>query len=334
MAYDRTIQFRLILLLLNLCWIIFPLMAFSQSSSDSTYPNKPIRIIIPQSAGSATDTLIRLMAPKLTEQLGVPLILENRLGAGGIIGAEAVAKSAPDGYTLLVGATSWITIAPHVYPKLNYDPIKDLAPISIFAIGQNVLAVAANSPYVTVKDLVSHMKDHPNSLNMASAGIGSTSHMAGVMLTSITGATAVHVPYKGAGPSVMSVLSGESQWVFTPMQGPIALIRSGKLRALAVGGNLRSAILPDVPTVKESGFTAYDLRNWYGLLAPAGTPKSMIDKLNAAIVKISKLPEMKEQFYGQGSEPVSNSPADFSHFIIDETQRMAGIVKTAGIKVE
>ena len=317
-----------------ICLCLFPILVFSQPSGDTNYPNKPIRIIIPQSPGSATDTLIRLMAPKLTEQLGAPIILDNRLGAGGIIGAEAVAKAMPDGYTLLVGATSWMTIAPHVYPKLNYDPLKDLAPISIFAIGQNVLAVSASSPYLTLKDLVTQMKDHPNSFNMASAGIGSTSHMAGVMLTSITGSTAVHVPYKGAGPSVMSVLSGESQWVFTPMQGPIALIRSGKLRALAVGGNVRSAILPDVPTVKEGGFPAYDLRNWYGLLAPAGTPKAIIDKLNTAIVKISKLPEIKEQFYGQGSEPISNSPAEFSHFMKDETERMAVIVKTAGIKVE
>jgi tripartite-type tricarboxylate transporter receptor subunit TctC len=317
-----------------ICLCLFPILVFSQPSGDTNYPNKPIRIIIPQSPGSATDTLIRLMAPKLTEQLGAPIILDNRLGAGGIIGAEAVAKATPDGYTLLVGATSWMTIAPHVYPKLNYDPLKDLAPISIFAIGQNVLAVSASSPYLTLKDLVTQMKDHPNSFNMASAGIGSTSHMAGVMLTSITGSTAVHVPYKGAGPSVMSVLSGESQWVFTPMQGPISLIRSGKLRALAVGGNVRSAILPDVPTVKEGGFPAYDLRNWYGLLAPAGTPKAIIDKLNTAIVKISKLPEIKEQFYGQGSEPISNSPVEFSHFMKDETERMAVIVKTAGIKVE
>ena len=314
---------------------LFAFLSVSHAqTSEGNYPIKPIRIIIPQSSGSATDTLIRQIAPKLTEQLGQALILENKLGAGGIIGADTVAKAAPDGYTLLIGATSWITIAPHVYSKLSYDPQKDLAPISMFAVGQNVLAVPANSPFMNVKDLVAHMKANPNALNMASAGIGSTSHLAGEMLTSLANVSAVHVPYKGAGPSVMSLLSGEAQWVFTPMQGPIALIRSGKLRALAVGGSVRSAILPDVPTVKESGIAGYDMRNWYGLLAPAGTPKSIIDKLNAAIVKVVNSPEIKEQFYTQGSEPTTNSPQEFSQFIRDETERMSKVVKTAGIKVE
>jgi tripartite-type tricarboxylate transporter receptor subunit TctC len=309
--------------------------SFTQAQNvETNYPNKPIRIIIPQSSGSATDTLIRLIAPKLTEQLGQALILENKLGAGGIIGADYVAKSAPDGYTLLIGATSWITIAPHVYSKLSYDAQKDLAPVSIFAVGQNVLAVAATSPSMNLKDLVASMKINPNSLNMASAGIGSTSHLAGEMLTSMANVSAVHVPYKGAGPSVMSLLSGESQWVFTPMQGPIALIRSGRLRALAVGGNVRSAILPDVPTVKEAGIEGYEMKNWYGLLAPAGTPKAIIDKLNAAIVKVVSTPEIKEQFYAQGSEPTSNSPQEFSQFIREETERMSKVVKKAGIKIE
>ena len=319
-------------------WLIFLLVLNSgfvlAQTADNNYPTKPIRIIIPQSSGSATDSLIRLIAPKLTEQLGQSFILENRLGAGGIIGADTVAKAAPDGYTLLIGATSWITIAPHVYPKLSYDPIKDFSPISLFAVGQNVLAVPANSPYTSLKDLVSQMKAQPNILNMASAGIGSTSHLAGVMLTSLAGVSAVHVPYKGAGPSVMSLLSGESQWVFTPMQGPIALIRSGKLRALAVGGSVRSAILPDVPTVKESDIAGYDMRNWYGLLAPAGTPKAIIDKLNTAIVRAVQTSDIREQFAGQGSEPTTNSASEFTQFIREETARMASVVKTAGVKIE
>ena len=319
-------------------WLIFLLVSnfgfVLAQTADTNYPTKPIRIIIPQSSGSATDSLIRLIAPKLTEQLGQSIILENRLGAGGIIGADTVAKAASDGYTLLIGATSWITIAPHVYPKLSYDPIKDFSPISLFAVGQNVLAVPANSPYTSLKDLVSQMKAQPNILNMASAGIGSTSHLAGVMLTSLAGVSAVHVPYKGAGPSVMSLLSGESQWVFTPMQGPIALIRSGKLRALAVGGSVRSAILPDVPTVKESDIAGYDMRNWYGLLAPAGTSKAIIDKLNTAIVRAVQTSDIREQFAGQGSEPTTNSASEFTQFIREETARMASVVKTAGVKIE
>ena len=320
----------------SLVWIslISIVSASSAQTVENNYPTKPIRIIVPQSSGSATDTLIRLLAPKLTEQLGKALIIENKLGAGGILGADTVAKAAPDGYTLLVGATSWITIAPHVYKQLSYDPQKDLAPISIFAVGQNVLAVSASSSILSVKDLVNSMKANPNGLNMASAGIGSTSHLAGEMLTSLTNTSAVHVPYKGAGPSVMSVLAGESQWVFTPLQGPISLIRAGKLRALAVGGSSRSAILPDVPTMKEAGVGAYEMRNWYGLLAPSGTPKIIIDKLNTAIVKALNDPEIKEQFYAQGSEPTTNTPTEFKEFIGDETERMAKIVKRAGIKVD
>ncbi len=325
-------------MLINKYSIFYFLFFFFQfcfaQNAEINYPSKPIRIVIPQSSGSATDTLIRIIAPKLSENLGVPLILDNRLGAGGIIGADAVAKSVPDGYTLLVGATSWITIAPYVYTSLSYEPQRDFLPISIFAIGQNVLSVPTSSPHNSVKELVSAMRDAPSAINMASAGIGSTSHMAGILLTSMSGVSAVHVPYKGAGPSVMSLLSGESQWVFTPMQGPISLIKAGKLRPLAVGGQVRSAILPNVPTVKESGISGYDFKNWYGLLAPAGTPRLVIEKLNASIMKISRLPEIKDHFFSQGAEPSSNTSAEFTQFIREELEKMSQLVKISGLKAE
>lgn len=304
------------------------------AQSNTNYPNKPIRIIIPQSSGSATDSLIRLLAPKLSEQLGQSLILENKAGAGGVIGADYVSKSAPDGYTLLMGATSWITIAPFVNAKLPYDPQKDLSPISLFAVGQNVLTVSASSDIFTVRDLLAKMKANPTKLNMASAGIGSTGHVAGVLLTSLADVSATHVPYKGTGPAVTSVLSGESNWIFTPVQGPIPFIKAGKLRAIAVGGATRSALLPDVPTVKESGLTGYDLKNWYGLLAPAGTPSPILQRVQQAITKAISNPELQNQFFAQGAEPSSLTPAEFAAFIKDETEKMAKVIKIAGLTQE
>ena len=196
----------------------------AQSTSD--YPNKPIRFIIPQSPGSASDILVRIIAPRLGEALGQPIIVDNRAGAGGILGAEAGAKAPPDGYNVLLGASAWITIAPHTYKKIPYDPLTDLVAVSLFALSQNMLAVHPSLPANTVKDLIELMKAKPNVLNMASAGVGSSSHLAGLLFTSLGGVSAVHVPYKGAGQSVVAVIAGEAQWTFTPMQGPLPHVRA------------------------------------------------------------------------------------------------------------
>lgn len=327
--------------ILQLAWLALaavcatgPGVARADAAADAAYPGKPVRLVVPQSPGSATDVLIRMFAPKFSEALGQAVVIENRTGAGGIIGAEAVAKATPDGYTLLVGATSWITIAPHIYRKLGYDPVNDFAPVSLFAAGQNLLVVNASSPIGSAQELIALMKARPGQLNMASAGMGASSHLAGVMFTSMSGVSAVHVPYKGAGPAVVAIIAGEAQWIFTPMQGPIAHVRSGKLRALAVGGSSRSSILPEVPTVAESGLPGFDSRTWFGLLAPAGTSKAIIDKLHAAVLKTIGAPEMRELFLGQGAEPTSNTPAEFLRFIRDENERMGAVVKVAGIRAE
>lgn len=298
------------------------------------YPSKPIRLILPQSPGSATDVLARLIAPKMSEVLGQPLVIDNRAGAGGIVGAETAAKSPPDGYTVLVGASAWITVSPHTYKKLSYDPLGDLAPVSLFAISQVLLVVNPSLPASNVRELIALMKAQPGQLNMASAGIGSTSHLAGVLLTSVTDTRALHVPYKGAGGSIGAVVANEAHWTFTPMQGPLGFVRAGKLRALAVGGSSRSSALPDVPTVAESGYPDYELTSWYGWLVPRGTPAAVIDRLHAATVAVMSMPEVREQVMNQGAEPKTTAPAEFSGFIRAEYERIGRVVKAAGVTAE
>jgi len=308
------------------------LCIFAAQAQD--YPSRPIRLILPQQPGSATDVLARLVAVKLGDALGQPLVIDNRVGAGGLLGAEAAAKAPPDGYTLLVGATAWITVAPHTYKALPYDPLVDFLPVSLFAVSQNVLAVNPSLPASSVKELVALMKAKPGELNMASAGIASSSHLAGLLFTSLADVRAVHVPYKGAGASVLAVLSGEAHWTFTPMQGPLPNVRAGKLRALAVGGATRSPALPDVPTVAESGIPEYFSGTWYGLMAPKGTPGAVLERLHAATVKTMAAPDMREQIANQGADARTTSPAEFARFVRDEYERMAKVVKLAGLVPE
>jgi tripartite-type tricarboxylate transporter receptor subunit TctC len=299
--------------------LAFGATAVAQSAGD--YPNKPMRFIIPQSPGSASDVLARIVAPRLGDALGQPIVIDNRAGAGGILGAEAGAKAAPDGYVVVLGASAWITIAPHTYKKLPYDPLTDLVPVSLFALSQNMLAVHPSLPANNVKELLELMKAKPDALNMASAGVGSSSHLAGLLFTSLGGVSAVHVPYKGAGQSVVAVIAGEAQWTFTPMQGPLPHVRAGKLRALAVGGSARSPILPDVPTAAEAGLPDYYAASWYGIMVPKGTPAPIVDKLNAAAQTALRSQELRDQIVFQGAEPKASTPGEFARLVQDEFVR-------------
>ena len=222
-------------------------------AQEAAFPNKPIRLIMPNAPGSSNDVLSRLLAIKLGEILGQQVVIDNRAGAGGTIGVETAAHAIPDGYTLVAASSATHSIAPHVYSKLNYDVNRDFTPISLFVITQNLLAVHPSIPAKTVREFIDYAKSKPGTLNMASAGAGSTSHLAGVMFTTLTNIQSVHVPYKGGGPSVAAVVAGEAQWVFTPIAGPLPHVRSGRLRALAVGGVQRSPVAPEIPTVAESG---------------------------------------------------------------------------------
>jgi len=291
-------------------------------------------VILPQSPGSATDVLVRLVAPKLGEALGQPLVIDNRAAAGGLLGADIAAKSAPDGYTVLVGATAWITVAPHTHKAMPYDPLVDFLPVSLFAEGQNLLVVTAALPANSLQELIALMKAKPGELNMASAGVASSSHLAGLLLTSLAGVKALHVPYKGAGASVPAVVTGEAHWTFTPMQGPLPHVRAGKLRPLAVGGASRSPALPDVPTVAEAGIPEYFSATWYGFMVPKGTQGAIVERLNGAIRTTMETREVRELILNQGAEPRTNTPAEFARFVRDEYGRIGKVAKLAGIVAE
>jgi tripartite-type tricarboxylate transporter receptor subunit TctC len=314
--------------------LLFLLLFTVTLARGQEYPSRPIRVILPQSPGSATDVLARLVAPKLGEVLGQPLVIDNRAAAGGLVGAEVAAKSPPDGYTVLIGATAWINVAPHTHKNMPYDPLVDFIPVSLFALGQNLLVVNPSLPAHSLKDLIALMKEKPGQLNMASAGVASSSHLAGLLLTSLAEVRALHVPYKGAGASVLAVVSGEAHWTFTPMQGPLGQVRGGKLRPLAVGGVSRSPALPEVPTVAEAGIPEYFSGTWYGLMVPKGTPREIVDRLNAATRTTMELRETREQILNQGAEPKTNTPAEFARFVREEYERVGKAVKLAGLVAE
>ena len=300
----------------------------------SQYPAKPLRLIVPQGPGSSSDIISRIVALKVGELLGQPLVVDNRPGAGGILGADIAAKAAPDGYTLMLGATPWVTMAPYTYRNLSYDPLNDLLPVSLVAISPNLLVVNPSVRATTVKELVELMRAKPDQLNMASAGVGSASHLAGALLNAMAGVSAVHVPYKGAGQSVIAVVSGEAEWTFTPMSGPLPHVRSGKLRPIAVGGAIRSPILPDVPTVAEAGLPGYNSGLWFGIMVPKGTPRPIVDRLNLAVVKAVQSQDMGDQLAAQGADPVSGTPEEYARFIREDYDTIGRVVKSAGIKPE
>ena len=299
------------------------------------WPNRPVRLVLPNAPGSSNDVLSRIVAARMSEALGQQLVLDNRAGAGGTLGVEIAARATPDGYTLVAASSATHSIAPFVYRRLPYDPVKDFTPVSLFVLTQNLLAVNPSVPAKSVAELIALARARPGQLNMASAGKASTSHIAGALFASLAGVDVVHVPYKGAGPSIASVVAGESQFVFTPIAGPIGQVRSGKLRALAVGGRERTPILPDLPTAAESGLPAYDFTGWNGFMGPAGMPRPIVDRLFATMTRVLSSPELREQFALQGAEPsVSKAPEAFAAHVRDEVARYGKLVKAAGIQPE
>ena len=309
-------------------------MAAVAQDAAQNFPHKPIRLIMPNAPGSSNDVLSRLLAIKVGELLGQQVVIDNRAGAGGTLGVETAAHAAPDGYTLVAASSATHSIAPHVYARLGYDVNRDFTPISLFVITQNLLTVHPALPARSVQEFIAYAKAKPGQLNMASAGAGSTSHLAGVMLTSLAGISSVHIPYKGGGPSVAAVVAGEAQWAFTPIAGPLPHVKSGRLRALAVGGTQRSPVAPDIPTVAESGLPGYNSSGWNGIVGPAGLPQPVVVKLHAAIVKSLASNDLKELFAAQGAETFSNTPEQFAKHIRDEYVRFGKAVKDAGVRLE
>ena len=297
------------------------------------YPAKSIRFIVPYVPGGGTDTLARLVGQKLSEALGQAVVIDNRPGAGGVIGTDLVAKSPPDGYTIMLASASPITVAPHLHKQLPYNPLKDFAPITLITIVPAVLAVHPTLPVTSVKELVALAKQKPGQLTFSSSGNGGTGHVSGEILKMMAGVDMLHVPYKGTGPATTAVLSGEVSVTFGNMISVLPHVKSGKLRALAVTTAKRSAVLPNVPTVAET-LPGYISGPWYGVLAPAGTPVAIVSRLNEEIVRILRSPEVSENLRAEGADPIGSSPAAFAAHLKSETERMGRVVRQSRMKVD
>jgi tripartite-type tricarboxylate transporter receptor subunit TctC len=309
------------------------LIAMAAAAAAQNYPTKPIRMIMPNAPGSSNDTLGRIVAAHLGEALGQQIVIDNRAGAGGLLGMEIGKNSAPDGYTLVAASTAAMSIAPHIHKKLPYDPLNDFEFISLYAATPNVLVVNPGMPPKNMKEWLEWVKVNGKSLNMASAGAGAQSHLTGVALLTDAGLQSTHVPYKGGGASVAAVVAGESQWTITPAPAVINLIKSGRLRALGQSLPQRTSLLPDVPSIKETVPT-FDYSGWNGLLAPKGTPKAILAKLRAALIEVANKPQLKEQFTAQGAQVVTDTPEEFRKFVQQEIQSTGKVVRAAGLKVE
>jgi tripartite-type tricarboxylate transporter receptor subunit TctC len=300
----------------------------------ASYPAKPIRIIVPFAPGGTSDVLSRAIGQKLTAMWGQPVVIENKPGAGGNIGAEQMARSQPDGYTLLMIDIGTLTISPSLFPKLGYDPVKDFAPVTTVAFSPHALVVHPSVPANTVAELVAYAKSKPGGLNFANPGVGTLIQLAAEQFKTQTGITLTQVPYKGGAQAVLGVMSGEVEMTLNGLLATLPHIKSGKLKALAVAGLKRSEALPDVPTLDEAALPGFQSGSWQGLLAPAGTPKDIVVKLNAAVVEILKTPDMKQQLATQGAEVVADTPEQFAAFLRDDLAKWSKVVKEAGIKAE
>lgn len=309
------------------------LAGFASAAAAQTYPTKAIRLIMPNAPGSANDTLGRIVAAHLSDALGQQIVMDNRAGAGGLLGMEIGKHSARDGYTLVAASTAAMSIAPHIYKTLPYDPLNDYEFISLYGATPNVLVVNPAVPARNIKEWMEWVKANGQSLNMASAGAGSQSHLTGVALLTETGLQSTHVPYKSGGASVASVVGGEAQWTITPAPAVMALIKGGRLRALAQSLPQRTPLLPDVPSIRETVPT-FDYSGWNGLLAPKGTPKAILARLRAALLDVTNKPQLKEQFAAQGAQVVTNTPEEFRNFVQQEIQLAGKVVRAAGLKVE
>jgi tripartite-type tricarboxylate transporter receptor subunit TctC len=308
------------------------LLALATAAAAQDYPTKPVRLIVPFPPGGSNDVVSRMVATQLGERLGKQIVVDNRGGAGGVIGTEAAANSPADGYTLLIISLAY-TVNPSLY-KLKYDPLTAFVPIAMLATGPNVLTVHPSVPVSSVKELIALAKQKPGELNYASAGAGSFQHLGTELFKMMAGVDIVHVPFKGGGPAMIDVIGGHSQVLVSSLVQTIPHIRSGKLKALGVGGVKRLDVLPDVPTIAEAGVPGYAAANWWGIVAPAGTPQAVIDRLYKEITAVLSTPETQKQFASEGAEVVQKSPAEFKQHVAAELAKWAKVVKDANIKRE
>jgi tripartite-type tricarboxylate transporter receptor subunit TctC len=314
---------------------IVSLLLLCTAAAAQTFPSKPIRVIVPSPPGDGSDVVARLIGEKLSAAWGQQIVVDNRTGAGGVIGASIVAGAEPDGYTLLCAATPSQVIGPQLYKSATkYDPLKAFTPVGMFAITQNVLIANQKAPFNNVKELIGYAKANPGKLNWGNAGIGFQSHLAGVLFTHMAKINVLHVAYKGAGPMVTGVISGESQLTLGPAPAWMTHVQAGRVRALAMGGEKRSILWPDLPTIGESGLPGYVSDGWAGVMAPRGLPKSMVDKLHGALVKAVNDPTTNEALKKVGAEPSLTPPAQFGALIEKDWKTYGEAIRIANVKVE
>jgi tripartite-type tricarboxylate transporter receptor subunit TctC len=317
-------------LLLVVASLVFHQADLARAQSD--YPNRPIAVIVTVPPGGAADFVARIIGAKLGDALGQPVVTNNRGGAGGTIAAAAVAKSDPDGYTLLLNTIATHGIGPHLYPNLPYDPVKDFSPVILVAKLPLIMTVNAALPVQSVNDVIALAKARPGELAFASAGNGGAPHLAGELFKTLTGTDLLHVPYRGSGPAVVDVVAGRVAIMFDAVPSLLPFITAGKLRPLAAASVERNRLLPDIPTFAELGYGAMDISLWYGIVAPAGTPQPIVQRLNAELVKTLDMPDVRKSFADQGADAKGGTPADFDAFMREESARWRTVVKQAGIK--
>ena len=304
----------------------------SGSAFAQTWPVRPIRLIVPFAPGGGVDITARVIAPKLSEALGQTVVVENRGGAGGLIGVDMGAKASPDGYTFVIGTIGNIAIAPHLQTKMPYDPEKDLVPISQLANALNVMVVHPSVKATTVKEFIALAKKEGNKISFGSSGSGATDHLAGEVFNTLAGVNMTHIPYKGGAPAMVDLVGGQVQVVFATVSTAIGSIQGGKIRALGMTGNQRSERLPELSTISEAGLVGFEVNNWYGLYAPAGTPKNIITRLIAEVVKTLALPDVKNRLLDAGIIATSSTPEAFAAYTQEETKKWGKVVKDANIK--
>ncbi len=306
-----------------------PLGAHAQA-----YPTKPVTIVVPFAAGGTTDILARVIGQALNKELGQSVVVDNRAGAGGNIGAQLAAKAVPDGHTLFMGTVGTHAINQSLYRKLPFDPVKDFAPLTRVAMVPNLLVAHPGKPYKNVKELVAYARANPGKVNFGSSGSGSSIHLSGELFNALAKVDMVHVPYKGSAPAVTDLVGGQIDIMFDNMPSAIQHVRSGRLRALAVTTAKRSPELPDVPTIAEAGVPGYEATSWFGMFAPAGTPAPVVAKLNGALVKVLADPEVKKKLAEQGAEPYGEKPEQFAEFIRKESAKWSKVVKESGASAD
>lgn len=303
-------------------------------AADAAYPVKPIRMISPYAAGGGSDTLARILGQKLFEAWGQPVVVDNRPGSGGIIGAETVARATPDGYTLFVTPSAVLTINPHIYSKLRYDTFKDFAPVTMASNSPYLLVVHPKIPAASIKELIAYAKANPGKMNYSSSGNGSSTHLAGVLFNNMAGVDIVHIPYKGAAPAIVDLLAGNIQMRFSSVVPVLPHVRSGRLRGIAISSAKRYGPLPDTPTISESGLPGYVVESFYAVVAPAGTSRAIIGKINAEIVRNLKTPEIAAHMANDGAEAIGSSPEELAKALRDDYARWAKPVKDSGARAD